>query len=291
MATYITPTSSPQTIKYLSPQDQSKVFTFYTDLNYFLVRPFNNINDFAANYPSPVQVPLPNSGVQSACFNADESVIFILDSTGLLLIYHIGFETINPLSNTTFTLITDSYYEEPINCIIFIKEIPSGTYMRKYDLSMLFHIGNYFTIDIHFYVDPTATVSTRREVVSSLESVAVFNIPNPAPCPSGTFYNGMTTQCDPCPTNCTSCLSNLICFNCESGYAIADDNMCAFVVVNKTEENDASTVDSLNMAQLISDLVGNRVMKAVNTIPGGRKMLPFLCFLVNIDELWLYQYH
>jgi len=32
-------------------------------------------------------------------------------------------------------------------------------------------------------------------------------------------------------------------------------------------------------------------MTALNKVPGGRKMLPFLCFLVNLDELWLYQYH
>ena len=31
--------------------------------------------------------------------------------------------------------------------------------------------------------------------------------------------------------------------------------------------------------------------RLMNKIPGGRKVLPFLCFMVNIDELWLYMFH
>jgi hypothetical protein len=35
----------------------------------------------------------------------------------------------------------------------------------------------------------------------------------------------------------------------------------------------------------------NNVFKSINKIPGGRKISPLLCFLINIDELWFYQYH
>jgi hypothetical protein len=45
------------------------------------------------------------------------------------------------------------------------------------------------------------------------------------------------------------------------------------------------------LLEVIDGLMNNRGVKTVNVIPGGRKILPFLCFLINVDELWLYQYH
>jgi len=45
------------------------------------------------------------------------------------------------------------------------------------------------------------------------------------------------------------------------------------------------------LQELMAFLLYNDGMRAANRVPGGRKSLPFLCFLINIDELWLYQYH
>jgi len=42
---------------------------------------------------------------------------------------------------------------------------------------------------------------------------------------------------------------------------------------------------------MIDLLIGNLALKAINKIPGSRKIIPALCFFINIDELWLYQYH
>jgi len=38
-------------------------------------------------------------------------------------------------------------------------------------------------------------------------------------------------------------------------------------------------------------LINNKGLSMMNKIPASRKLLPFLCYLVNIDELWLYMYH
>lgn len=48
---------------------------------------------------------------------------------------------------------------------------------------------------------------------------------------------------------------------------------------------------SAQFNEAIDGLVDNSAMKAVNKVPGSRKIMPFLCFMVNFDELWLYQYH
>lgn len=37
--------------------------------------------------------------------------------------------------------------------------------------------------------------------------------------------------------------------------------------------------------------MNNKFILFINRIPGNRKWLPFLCYLFNIDELWLYMYH
>lgn len=37
--------------------------------------------------------------------------------------------------------------------------------------------------------------------------------------------------------------------------------------------------------------MNNTAITSFNSAPGSRKVFPFLCFLINIDELQLYQYH
>ena len=38
-------------------------------------------------------------------------------------------------------------------------------------------------------------------------------------------------------------------------------------------------------------MIENDALQFANKVPGGRKAFPFLTSLINIDELWLYQYH
>ena len=42
---------------------------------------------------------------------------------------------------------------------------------------------------------------------------------------------------------------------------------------------------------MLHGLLENDGIKIINKVPGGRRLFPFFCYLVNIDELWLYQYH
>lgn len=43
--------------------------------------------------------------------------------------------------------------------------------------------------------------------------------------------------------------------------------------------------------EVLEMLMNNSFLRIVNRLPGSRRLFPFFCFLLNIDELWLYQYH
>ena len=54
-------------------------------------------------------------------------------------------------------------------------------------------------------------------------------------------------------------------------------------------ETDADDETFIN--KLVDGFIDNPALRGANRAPGGRKMLPFLCFLINIDELQLYMFH
>ena len=60
---------------------------------------------------------------------------------------------------------------------------------------------------------------------------------------------------------------------------------------SNTPQSSASSNSTTSYSGFLDDLLSNLAITTLNKIPGGRKIIPFLCFLVNLDELWLYQYH
>jgi len=101
----------PLSIQYLYTQDQNILFTFYPDVSYFLVRTISSISEFAANYNTPTMVAYPSaSGSQCACFNQDDSVLFILDNSGNILMYNVLYGTLSTLGSTGSSGMTDCYY-------------------------------------------------------------------------------------------------------------------------------------------------------------------------------------
>ena len=76
---------------------------------------------------------------------------------------------------------------------------------------------------------------------------------------------------------CTLCENVTYCTSCAVNFNLRN-NLCL------EKENTF-------LEELLVNLVENEGVTYINKIPGGRKALPFLGFLINIDELWLYQYH
>lgn len=88
IATFVTPTALPQQIKYLYNEDETKLYTFYQDLSYFLVRTFTTPAEFAMNFNSPVQVNMGSVGYQCVCYSNNLKLVFILSQTGILMYYN-----------------------------------------------------------------------------------------------------------------------------------------------------------------------------------------------------------
>lgn len=88
IATFVTPTAFPQQTKYLYNMVETKLYTFYPDLNYFLVRTFTTPAEFAANFNSPTQVNMGSVGYQCVCYSNNLNVVFILSQTGILMYYN-----------------------------------------------------------------------------------------------------------------------------------------------------------------------------------------------------------
>ena len=157
--------------------------------------------------------------------------------------------------------------------------------------------------DTNFYIDPTFTyISTTNQ-----NTAKMFRIVDSTPCPSSAYWNSSQVQCQPCPVTCTACILSTNCSSCSSGYQLASNWTC---IANSSSPNNSSSsgntgnninyTTSINsthggqlatLKYLVNVLLTNPGLVFLNRIPGSRKMLPFLCYLVNIDELWLYMYH
>lgn len=60
---------------------------------------------------------------------------------------------------------------------------------------------------------------------------------------------------------------------------------------NSTNSTQKSITNGTVYSQVVDAMLSNAAITTANKIPASRKAIPFLCFLVSLDELWLYQYH
>lgn len=104
-----------------------------------------------------------------------------------------------------------------------------------------------------------------------------------SPCAAAEYYDSAGPSCLPCPTGCAKCISSTICLGCSSGYT--------YNYTSTQCEASGLGLGPTQYQEMIDVLIANRVFLTVNKVPGSRKIIPALCFFINIDELWLYQYH
>ena len=82
--------STPETNMFLYTNALTKLFTVYNDVNDLLIRNLNsNVDTFASAYNSPTVEPLiaMNPGYFCACFNADQTMLYIYDNELFLVGY------------------------------------------------------------------------------------------------------------------------------------------------------------------------------------------------------------
>jgi hypothetical protein len=106
-------------------------------------------------------------------------------------------------------------------------------------------------------------------------------------------------SCLACSSNCSTCSDFSTCTGCGANYSLDASSYCVPAPNGGggsssdpgASELTASQELSALLAAAVATLMENAGMASLNKVPGGRKALPFLCFMANLDELWLYQYH
>lgn len=108
-------------MKFMATNDSLYLISLYTDLNFFYWRKLvSNVDTFAVDYLSPRQVTTPGTGFQCACFNFDQSILYVLDNDGGIQALLMSNASLSTLTRTTYSSVTDCYYEANGGGIVFL---------------------------------------------------------------------------------------------------------------------------------------------------------------------------
>ena len=120
LKTSLLTSASPYSTLYLYTRDQSLLFMFYIDQNFFHVRTVADPTTFAANYNSPTVISLPETGYQCACLNSDDSIIYVLLPSGALKSYDTANNNLLESIATVYTGVTNCFYDNSSYAIAFV---------------------------------------------------------------------------------------------------------------------------------------------------------------------------
>jgi hypothetical protein len=87
----------------------------------------SNITTATQNFGSPIQVTLLRVGIQCVCFNADSTLIYILDSLSYLVQYNISNNVLKALVGSSRSGVTDCYYDSYWGGLVFVKSTTTTT--------------------------------------------------------------------------------------------------------------------------------------------------------------------
>ena len=90
----------------------------------------------------PTYVSLPVSGFQCACISADQAILYYLHSDGTLFSYVVGSNTLQTVTITGYTGITDCYYDNENAAIIFVWQTSD---LKRFSLTSLTEVGTHST--------------------------------------------------------------------------------------------------------------------------------------------------
>lgn len=122
LQTFASGTVQPLNIRYVYPPDESKIFTFYSDLNYFLARNLSSLSQINASYTSPLSFTLSETGYQCSCLSLNGSLLFILLPSSTLQIFDTRAEIFLSSIFIGYSGITDCYSYGNGNGIVFVSE-------------------------------------------------------------------------------------------------------------------------------------------------------------------------
>ena len=135
--------STPELTKFLYTSNLNNFFAVYNDVASLLVRSLNsNVDTFAASYHSPTFKSLNIAGYTCACFNADQSMLYILDTNEDLVGYNIALGTISTVAYAGESNVIDCCFNGTKNALIIVRE---GIDMKEFSMASLSVIDGHST--------------------------------------------------------------------------------------------------------------------------------------------------
>lgn len=109
---YSSGTANHLTIKYLYTASQTKMFTLYTDKNFFLIRTVGSLASMTLNYMMSTQISLPEPGVQACCLSPNTTLLFILLPSGSLRVFNTATQAFTQTVSVGLTGMNDCFFDE-----------------------------------------------------------------------------------------------------------------------------------------------------------------------------------
>jgi hypothetical protein len=332
MNIYIDGTAYPEKIKYIYTPDQSSLFAFYNDQNYFIPRSLTvGVNSFASSFDSSQKMTLTTL-YQCVCFSANYQSLYILDQNKNLLLYNISAKILSAFAATPYSGITQCYFDTLSQGIVFVSGSSTMTDLWLFDINALMPVGHKSLNEGNFELDPSfsyysTTTATEARIykcstTNTSENISQTNATNSTQTSTTnstqTNITNVTqanstnlpplinaTDLSPTSSSYSSQMNttNITEQNSKNSTQTNTTNSTQTNVTNSSQANSTVPpgINSTNSSQVTYNLgifsetavvlLENKWISVLNNIPGSRKALPFLCFLISIDELWLYQYH
>jgi hypothetical protein len=100
-------------VKYLYTNDQSKLFAFYKDKNYFMARTLSSDPSIMTQqYMNPTNLSLPETGYQCCCLSPNTTLLFILLNSGTLKFFDTANRIFTQTIAVSITGINDCYFDD-----------------------------------------------------------------------------------------------------------------------------------------------------------------------------------
>lgn len=120
IGTYNSGTQFPNQVKYLRTKLPRLLLALYKDLNYVLIRSTPNLNTIITDYSSPKSVQLPETGYQCACLNTNDTTLYILQPSGMLIVVDLTTMLVVDQISTGYLVVSECYYDNSTYGVVFV---------------------------------------------------------------------------------------------------------------------------------------------------------------------------
>lgn len=89
------------------------------DLNYVLVRSTPDLSTIIKDYSSPTSAQLPETGYQCACLNTNDTILYVLQPSGMLTVVDLTIMQVIDKISTGYLAVSECYYDNSAYGVVF----------------------------------------------------------------------------------------------------------------------------------------------------------------------------